>query len=51
MSDPKLPIDPKELAPAAIGLMLGVGLLIGFGVLASVLGLTLFVNHGDIPYQ
>lgn len=51
MSDAKLPIDPKELTPAAIGLMLGVAMLIGFGVLASVLGLTLFVDHGNIPYQ
>jgi hypothetical protein len=51
MSDSQLPIDPKELTPAAIGLMIGVGILIGFGVLASVLGMTLFVDHGDIPYQ
>jgi len=51
MSDPQPPIDPKELLPAAIGLMLGVGILIGFGILATVLGMTLFVDHNAIPYQ
>lgn len=50
-SHKQLPIDPKELAPAAIGFVLGIGLLIGFGVLATVLGLTLFVDHGNIPHQ
>ena len=51
MSESKLPIDPKELTPIAIGLGLGVCLLVGFGILASVLGMTLFVDHSSIPYQ
>ncbi len=53
MSDTKspLPIDPKELVPAGIGVALGVALIVGFVVLALGIGLTLFVDHGDIPYQ
>lgn len=51
MSASKLPIDPKELAPAAAGVVIGVCILVGFAVLASVLGLTLFVDHGNIPHQ
>ena len=51
MSESNLPIDPKELAPAAGGVVIGIIILIGFGVLASILGLTLFVDHGDIPHQ
>lgn len=46
-----MPIDPKELAPAAVGVVIGVCILIGFGVLATILGLTLFVDIGDIPRQ
>jgi hypothetical protein len=51
MSASKLPIDPKELTPAAIGVVLGVVILIGFVALASALGLTLLVDHGNIPHQ
>ena len=51
MSESKPTIDPKELTPLAIGLALGVGLLVGFGILASVLGMTLFVDPTTIPYQ
>ena len=51
MSESKLPIDPKELVPVAAGLAIGVCILIGFGILATVLGLTLFVDHVDIPHQ
>lgn len=51
MSDPKLPVDPKELLPLAIGLTIGVGVLFGFMLLASILGLTLFVDSSNIPYQ
>ena len=51
MSESKLPIDPKELVPAAVGVVIGICILIGFGVLATVLGLTLFVDSGNIPYQ
>ncbi|MFT4516287.1 MAG: hypothetical protein ACI89X_005031 [Planctomycetota bacterium] len=51
MSESKMPIDPKELAPAAAGVVIGVCILIGFGVLATILGLTLFVDSGNIPHQ
>lgn len=53
MSDAKktLPIDPKELVPAAFGFVLGIGILAFFVSLAMVLGLTLLVNHGNIPHQ
>jgi hypothetical protein len=51
MSASKLPIDPKELVPAAIGLAIGVGILVFFALLASGLGLTLFVDHSTIPQQ
>lgn len=45
------PIDPKELVPAALGFVLGVGILGFFLGLAKVLGLTLLVNHANIPHQ
>ena len=53
MSDSKsqLPIDPKELVPAGIGMVLGVALIVGFVLLATSIGLTLLVDHGDIPHQ
>jgi len=53
MSDSKsqLPIDPKELIPAGIGMVLGVTLIVGFVLLATSIGLTLLVDHGDIPHQ
>ena len=50
-SKPQLPIDPKDLVPAGFGLAMGVALILGFVVLATTIGLTLFVDHGDIPYQ
>lgn len=46
-----LPIDPKELVPAAAGFVLGLGILTFFVGLAKVLSLTLLVNHGNIPHQ
>ena len=48
-SKPQLPIDPKDLVPAGIGVALGVALIVGFVLLATTLGLTLFVPQ--IPYQ
>ena len=51
MSDPKLPIDPKELLPAAIGLMIGFGIIVFFVLLATGLHLTLFVDPSDLPRQ
>jgi hypothetical protein len=50
-SKPQLPIDPKELIPAGVGLALGVALILFFVVLATSLGLTLFVDQGDVPHQ
>ena len=51
MSESKLPVDPTDLAPAAVGLVIGLGILLGFMLLASALGLTLFVDTGNIPFQ
>lgn len=52
MSAPKsLPIDPKDLLPAAVGFVLGVGILTFFVLLAMSMDLTLLVNHHDIPRQ
>ena len=51
MSDKKPLIDPKDLVPAAIGVVVGIGMLIGFVILAQSIGLTLFVDKADIPYQ
>lgn len=53
MSDVKksLPIDPKELVPVAFGFVLGIGILVFFLALSQGLGLTLLVNHGNIPHQ
>ncbi len=53
MSDAKksLPIDPKELVPAAIGFVVGLGILTFFLGVAKILSLTLLVNHGNIPHQ
>lgn len=51
MSDSKPLIDPKELMPMAIGLCLGACILAFFFLLANGLGLTLFVNLGDVPHQ
>lgn len=51
MSESKKLIDPKELAPAAIGFVLGLALLGFFVLFAKGMGLTLLPNHPDIPYQ
>lgn len=53
MSDAKTccTFDPKELVPAALGFLLGIGILAIFLALAKVLGLTLLVNNGAIPHQ
>lgn len=53
MSDDKkqLPIDPKELMPAAVGFVLGLCLLGAFVLLAMGLDLTLLVDAGDLPRQ
>ena len=48
MSQPQ--IDPKELIPAGMGVLLGLGLLAFMIALAAVLGLPMSVNFG-IPYQ
>jgi capsular polysaccharide biosynthesis protein len=46
-----LPIDPKDLLPAAVGFVLGLGILVFFVLLAKSMDLTLLVNHHDIPHQ
>ncbi|MBL9079593.1 MAG: hypothetical protein JNL08_18970 [Planctomycetes bacterium] len=52
MSDKKsLPIDPKDLLPAALGFVLGLGILAFFVLLALSLDLTLLVNAHDLPRQ
>ena len=51
MSESKPLIDPKELAPAAVGFVLGLALLGCFVLFAKGMGLTLLVNHANIPYQ
>lgn len=51
MSESKLPIDPKELLPMAIGLAIGVAVMVGFALLAMSLHMTLFVDHGNMPRQ
>ena len=50
-SKPQLPVDPKELVPAGVGVVLGILLLGAFVLLAQGIGLTLFVDHGNIPHQ
>ncbi len=45
------PIDPKELAPAAGGFAVGIGILLFFVLLAFAMGLTLLVDKGNIPMQ
>ncbi len=50
-SHPQLPIDPKELVPAAVGFVAGLGILAFFVLLALAMGLTTIVNHANIPMQ
>ena len=52
MSAPKLlPIDPKELLPAAVGFVLGLGILAFFVLLAKSMDLTLLVDQHNVPRQ
>ena len=51
MSESKKLIDPKELTPVAVGFVLGIALLGFFVLFAKSMGLTLLVNHANIPYQ
>lgn len=51
MSDSKPLIDPKELKPLALGLLLGLALLGFFVVLSAAMSQTLLVDHSNIPYQ
>jgi hypothetical protein len=44
-------IDPKELFPAAVGLAVGVCILVFFVVLAQTMGLQLYVDYGNMPRQ
>lgn len=45
------PIDPKELAPAVGGFVIGLCLIGCFVLLAVGLGLTLLVDKNAIPFQ
>ncbi len=52
MSAPKsLPIDPKDLIPAAFGFVIGLGILTFFVLLATGMDLTLLVNQHNVPRQ
>lgn len=51
MTDSKPLIDPKELVPAYAGFAVGIGIIVFFVLLATALGLTLFVDRSDIPMQ
>ena len=51
MSEPKKLIDPKEMGPVAAGFVLGIALIGFFVLMAKGMGLTLLVNHANIPYQ
>lgn len=46
-----LPIDPKELMPAAIGFVIGLLIIAAFALLAQGIDLTLFVDKSAIPHQ
>ena len=50
-SSKPFPIDPKELAPAAGGFAVGIGILLFFVLLALGMGLTLLVDKSNIPMQ
>lgn len=49
--EPLIQIDPKELAPAAVGVVIGIVILVGFFVLAVAMGLPTIVEQYDIPKQ
>ena len=51
MSESKPLIDPKELAPMAMGLLLGLALMTCFVLLAKGMGLPLLVDHANIPHH
>jgi hypothetical protein len=44
-------LDPKELMPVAIGVAIGVAMLVGFYLLAVVLDLATFVESSNLPRQ
>jgi hypothetical protein len=46
-----LPIDPKELFPAAVGFALGIGILAFFVLLAMALDMPLLVDTAALPRQ
>ena len=51
MSESKPLLDPKEMAPLVVGFVLGLALIGFFVLFAKGMGLTLLVNHANIPYQ
>jgi hypothetical protein len=51
-SSPSKPrIDPKELFPVAVGVAIGIAMLVGFWVLMKVLGMATFVEYTNLPRQ
>ncbi|MBX3463494.1 MAG: hypothetical protein KF830_10000 [Planctomycetes bacterium] len=51
MSDSKPLLDPKELMPAALGLVLGFGILAFFVLLAISLGMPTLAEVHALPRQ
>lgn len=51
MSDSKPLLDPKELAPAGVGFVLGLGILVFFYLLASTLHMPLLAETWALPRQ
>ncbi len=47
----RLPIDPKDLFPAGMGFVLGIGILVFFFLLAKGIGLTTLVDYHNVPHQ
>ena len=44
-------IEPKDLFPAAAGVVIGLGILAFFVLLAQAMGLQLVIDHSALPRQ
>jgi hypothetical protein len=52
MSKTKLmPIDRKDLVPVAMGVAIGVGMMILFFVIAKLMDMATLVDHSALPRQ
>jgi hypothetical protein len=49
--DKLLPIDPKDLMPAAVGFVIGLGILLAFYLMSKAMGQPIFVDHSLLPRQ